>query len=292
MNLSLVFPGIAVLLIAVAAGRVRWSGSPRVAVRVLAGVAGVVAVTSLLVVLTLATGFISRGSAALSMPDWCPRLTSHHRVGTVEGVASLTFLAFMAPRVARVFWHRHSAVKGTQGRHLAVLATEEPIAYAAPGKPGCVVVSRGILHQLDAEGRRVLFAHERAHLNQNHHRYLLLGSLAVAIVPLLGRLVGQLRIATERCADEAAVVAMGGDRRTVAMSIGQAAFATTAFRGSAGAFGGGSVPIRVEALLNEPGASLVRRLLIAAVLFTGAVMVASSVQIHHLYSLVSHVCGH
>jgi Zn-dependent protease with chaperone function len=95
---------------------------------------------------------------------------------------------------------------------LSILDTAEPIAYAAPGDPGCVVVSKGLLDVLAPRERQVVLAHERAHLHHNHHRYLLAAELAVAVVPVLRPLVVQIRFATERSADESAVAALGGDR--------------------------------------------------------------------------------
>ena len=291
MTFSLVLPGVVAVLIAVAAGHVRWSNKPAVAMRLLTAVAALASATAFLVVLAVAVGFAARTSVGLALLERCPRLSLHHSVGTVEGSVALLILAAMTFRSIQVIHRRFSAVKGTRGRHIAVLQTDEPIAYAAPGKPGCVVVSSGLLHQLDTEERRVLFAHERAHLRQNHHRYLLVGALATAIVPMLGRLVDQLRLATERCADEAAVATMGGDREVVAVSIGRAALATASFHGTVGAFGGGSIPTRVEALLFEPAPSIGRRLIVVALLVGVAALAASSIQLHHLWALVAHVCG-
>lgn len=292
MSLSLVMPGVAVVVLAMIAGRVRWSDAPALAMRVLTGVVGLASATVLLVLVAIASGFVARSSVGLAILQRCPRLgLVHHRVGTVEGVIALVALVVIGFRIVRVLRMRRWAVKGTSGQHLKVLRTNEPIAYAAPGKPGCVVVSRGMLQELSPEERRVMFAHERAHLSQNHHRYLLVGVVATAIAPMLSGVVEQLRLATERCADEAAVDVMGGDREVVAVSIGRAALATTAFGGAVGAFGGGSIPLRVQALLEEPRTSLVRRIVGFALIMGVGVAVASTVQFHHLYELVAHVCG-
>jgi len=292
MSLSLVMPGVAVVALAMIAGRVRWSDAPAMAMRVLAAVVALASATVLLVLVATASGFVARSSVGLAVLQRCPRLgLVHHRVGTVEGVLALVALVVIGFRIVRVVRMRRWAVEGTRGQHLKVLRTNEPIAYAAPGKPGCVVVSRGMLQRLSPEERRVMFAHERAHLSQNHGRYLLVGSIATAIAPMLSGVVEQLRMATERCADEAAVEVMGGDREVVAVSIGRAALATAAFGGALGAFGGGSIPLRVQALLEEPRTSLVRRMVAVAMIMGVGVAVASSVQFHHLYELVAHVCG-
>ena len=54
------------------------------------------------------------------------------------------------------------------------------IAFAVPGDPGCVVVSRGLLDRLEPRERKVVFAHERAHLRLGHHRYLHASEVAAA----------------------------------------------------------------------------------------------------------------
>jgi len=291
MSVSLVLPGIVAVLVAVAAGFMRWSLAPRTAMRVLTAVAALASATVLVVVATTAAAFVGRSGIGLAFLERCPRLSAHHQVGILEGLLAIVALGFVASRMHKVVRVRRWAVSGTKGRHLAILETDEPIAYAAPGKPGCVVVSRGLLRSLNSDERRVLFAHERAHLAQNHHRYLLVGALALAVVPVLGRLVGQLQLATERCADEVAVAATGGDREAVAVTIGRAALATAAFGGTVGAFGGGSIPARVEALLGEPDRQIVAGLLIVAVGVAVSAGAASSIQMHHLYGLVAHVCG-
>ena len=291
MSISLVLPGVMAVTVAIAAGFMRWSIAPRTAMRVLTAVAALTGATVFVVVLTTAVGFVGRFSAGLAILERCPRLSAHHQVGMLEGVLSIVAIPVMAWRIQKVVRLRRWASAGTKGRHLAILETDQPIAYAAPGKPGCVVVSRGLLRELDSNERRVLFAHERAHLAQNHHRYLLVGALAHAVVPVLGGLVHQLELATERCADEVAVASVGGDREAVAVTIGRAALATAAFGGTVGAFGGGSIPARVEALLGEPDRSLVTGLFFLAAAVALAAVMASSMQMHHLYSLGAHVCG-
>lgn len=292
MSLSLVMPGVVVVVLAMIAGRARWSDAPAMAMRVLTAVLALASATVLLVLVALASGFVGRSSVGMAVLQRCPRLgLVHHRVGTVEGVLALFALVVIGIRIVRVVRRRRWAVQGTRGQHLKVLRTNEPIAYAAPGKPGCVVVSRGMLQRLSPEERRVMFAHERAHLSQNHDRYLMVGAISTAIAPILSGVGEQLRLATERCADEAAVDVMGGDREAVAVSIGRAALATAAFGGVVGAFGGGSIPLRVQALLEEPGTSLVRRMVGIALMMGLGVAVASTVQFHHLYELVAHVCG-
>jgi len=173
-----------------------------------------------------------------------------------------------------------------------VVDSPELIAYAAPGDPGCVVVSRGLLDALEPRERQVVLAHERAHLYHGHHRYLLAGEIAVAIVPFLGPLVDQIRLATERSADESAAEALGGDRRLVARTIARAAITRTVHDGLVGAFGGASVPARVQALIGPPQNPALTVAAFPVIGATAAVTVlAGSVQVHHFVELIEHVCG-
>jgi len=228
MSVSLVLPGVAVVLLAVIAGRAQWSDAPAMAMRVLTGILALASATVLLVLVAMASGFVARSSIGLAVLERCPRLgLVHHRVGAVEGAIALGALAVIGIRIVRVLRRLRWAVDGTKG----------------------------------------------------------------AIAPVLSGAAEQLRLATERCADEAAVKVMGGDREAVAVSIGRAALATASFGGVVGAFGGGSIPLRVHALLDEPATSLVRRVVIVAVSVGLAVAIGSSVQVHHLYELAAHVCA-
>ena len=265
---------------------------PTATIRVLTIIAAVSALTAFVVVGTVALGFTARSALLFALIEWCPVIPLHHEVGAIEGtIAAITFAVILV-RIGRVYRQRRSAVEGTEGQRFQILDTKKPIAYAAPGNPGCVVVSNGLLSALSPRERQVLFAHERAHLHQNHHRYLFVGALAVAVVPLLKPLVEQLRLATERAADEAAVHAMDGDREVVATSIARAALATFDYAGTVAGFGGGSIPIRVNALMDEPQPTRVAAFgLFVTLGAAGAGIAASSVQVHHFVEFAGHLCG-
>jgi beta-lactamase regulating signal transducer with metallopeptidase domain len=173
-----------------------------------------------------------------------------------------------------------------------VLPTDAPAAFAVPGDPGCVVVSAGMLRALDVDERRVLLAHEQAHLDRGHHRYLWVADMATAAVPLLRPLRSRVRFATERWADEEAVSAVD-DRRLVARTLCRAALAQDAYLGPAMALAEFGVPARVEALLAEsPTRTVLDRIGLmgttAMTVLAGAL--ASSVQLHHLVALATHLC--
>jgi Zn-dependent protease with chaperone function len=90
------------------------------------------------------------------------------------------------------------------GGELAVIDDRDNQAYAVPGWPGRIVVSTGLLRNLDAAERRAVLAHERAHLTHHHHLHHTLVHLAAAANPVLHRLPAAVALSTERWADESA----------------------------------------------------------------------------------------
>lgn len=291
MTLGFLLPGLGLLALSVALGIGRWDPPLKVTVRALTIVAAVAAGTVALVVVATAVGFVLGPARQADIVEWCRIVPLHHKVGPIEGLLAVTASLLMAVRVGLVVHRRRIAVRGTAGRRLSVLKTAEPMAYAAPGRPGCVVVSTGLLSALDPRERQVVFAHERAHLRQRHHRYLLIGAIALAIMPLLKPLVERLRLATERCADEEAAAILGGDRHLVATTIAKAALTKTAYGGVVPAFNGGPVVARVNALIGVPPSMWTTRVgLVAMVGGTLSSVGAGSIQLHHLWVLVDHVC--
>ncbi len=85
---------------------------------------------------------------------------------------------------------------------------------------------------------------------------------------------------------------MGGDRQLVAQTIARAALSGHAYSKTVGAFGGGSVPARIDALVGPPRAGGLRAMAAIGSIATAlAVVASSSVQAHHLVDLVDHVCN-
>jgi len=291
VSIELVLPTVIAVAFGTVAGLVRWPGRPAVVMRLLAGIAAVTAATVLLVVTVGAVGLLARSALVMSLIDWCPVVPLHHDVGYLEGGLALAATVLGLVRMVRVVRRRRRAAGGMHGRRLSVLDTAEPIAYAAPGRPGCVVVSRGMLDALGPRERQVVFAHERAHLCHHHHRYLLVGELAVAVLPVLRPLADQLQLATERGADESAVRVMGGDRLLVARTIARAAITSSSYHGLVGAFGGGSVPARVQALIGPASSPARARVgLLAGGAMAAVALAAGSLQLHHVARLAGHLC--
>jgi Zn-dependent protease with chaperone function len=181
---------------------------------------------------------------------------------------------------------------------VVVLDDPLPDAYALPGVPGRIVVSTGMLDALDPSERRVLLAHERAHLACGHHLFVTLAYLAATTNPVLLPVAAAVRYATERWADEQAARTIG-DRRLVARTVGRAAVLTRRHRhrapsvalsfatGFAGFTSGvlgrlrgpGPVPRRVAALLAAPPQR--RRVLLAVALAVLALAAVSSIEAAH-----------
>lgn len=290
--MAFLLPLAALLTVAVIVGINRWQPPAAVAVRALALVAGVAGFTVFTLVTTTAAAFVLGPARQAQILEWCRIIPLHHQVGPLLGGSALVAFVAVTVRIGLVVRRFRSATQATSGQRVSILPTDEPVAYAAPGRPGCVVVSTGLLAPLDARERQVVFAHERAHLRQGHHRYLLVGLFAAAVVPFLGPLVARLRLATERCADEEAVATLGGDRHLVARAIAKAALATSTYHhGVVPAFNGGQIAARVNALIGTPpGVWATRSGLAIMVAGMLSAIGAGSVQIHHLWVLVDHVC--
>ncbi|WP_329127080.1 M56 family metallopeptidase [Streptomyces sp. NBC_01465] len=162
---------------------------------------------------------------------------------------TLTVVSWRNVRVLLDAWRECRALPAAGD--LAVVDDPVPTAFALPGAPGRVVVSSGMLRALDADERRALLAHERAHLRHRHHLFLLVLQLAAALNPLLRPLTRTGTYVMERWADESAATTVGS-RKLVAHAVARAALAAKRAPTAALAAVGGPVPQRVQALLTPP----------------------------------------
>lgn len=293
MTADLVAPALLALLAATAGGWLRRRVPPRAAVVLLTALA---VLGSAAVFWAMALVVIG---GAIGVPDlmrqfgWCQRvLAASHRAPLGVAVLAGASLAVSTCRAVRFDrrWRRSvRAYRIASGGGIQILATSERIAFAAPGRPGTVVISEGLLDLLDDREAAAVIAHEQGHLTQNHSRYLRIAGIAAAAVPLLEPLTRQLRFATERAADEAAVQAVG-DRWVVARAIARAALATTPT--GAMAIAGDSVSCRVQELVRPTTTGWIAVVAGACgVAAATATMAASTVQLHHLLAFGAHVCG-
>ena len=141
------------------------------------------------------------------------------------------------------------------GSELVIVPETRPLAMSVPGTPGQVVVSQGVVEQLEPAEFRAVCDHESAHLRLRHGRYL---EFAVAVErafrlwPPAVRSTRTLRLALERWADEEAVGDCEERRVALREALLQVAFMDVAgelaaFSGAAGLFE------RIAALDALPG---------------------------------------
>lgn len=291
MTADLVAPAILAVVSACAGGWLRRRVTPDFAVALLTTIAVVGAAAVLWALALVVVGGIIGVPGLLEQLAWCRRvLAASHQAPLPIAAGAAAAILVGAVRALRfdLGWRR--TVRGYEGHGgLDVVDSPHPIAFAAPGRPGTVVISKGLLRLLDDDERAAVIAHERTHLTRHHGRYLRLTGLAAAFVPLLAPLARQLRFATERAADEGAAAAVG-DRGIVARAIARAALATAP--SGVLAVGGDSVAARVAELIEPPRPQwLPVAALLTAVFAASATLFASTWQLHHLVSFAAHVCG-
>jgi hypothetical protein len=195
-----------------------------------------------------------------------PSLNLPEPVKDPVAVAATVMLLWCGVRLARDLHRRLSTVRrlraaGSPDGGLVVADLTTPMAVAVPGDPGHLLVTTAMLRLLDADERRVVFAHEQAHLTHHHHRLVTAAAAAAALNPLLIPVRDAVGYLVERWADEDAA-AVVGDRDLTAQAIARAALATGS-NPAAAALGmhGGAAVNRVLALGEPVPPSHHRRLL-------------------------------
>jgi Zn-dependent protease with chaperone function len=241
---------------------------PATATRLLVGAGAAVAASSAFALACLAWTYLGQLPFIAALGDWSVGLLkAHDPVSPLTAMIALLALGILSVaatataarrcldylRTARTLRHMRGGPGG-----LVIVDDPAPGAYAVPGLPGHrgrVVVSTGILRVLGAEERRVLLAHERAHLHDRHHLYRAVATVVAALNPLLAALPKTVEYTTERWADEIAAGEVG-DRRLAARAVATAALATVRHPHRAGGamlgFDHGDVPSRVTCLLADP----------------------------------------
>jgi len=240
---------------------------PATAVRVL---------TAAMLITALATGMVLGAAAILvvgqappvaAAGDWSAATLARGNpvplaAGCLAALAVTVLAAAACRRAVRAGRELASAARacrtlGPSVEGLVVVDDDVPDAYALPGIPGRVVVSTAMLRALPAAERRVLLAHEAAHLRHRHHLYVQLAELAAAADPLLRPAARAVRAGVERWADEVAA-AQVGDRRLAARALARAGLARAAACRPASAPAPalaaveGDLVVRTQALLAPP----------------------------------------
>ncbi|TFV88477.1 M48 family metalloprotease [Blastococcus sp. CT_GayMR16] len=134
-----------------------------------------------------------------------------------------------------------------------------PVAFCIPGARPLLVLSSGMVAELDEAQLAAVVAHERAHLREHHHLLLLpfvAWEAALPVLPAAARAHAAVRELVEMRADDVALTSLSGPvpRRTLARAIVAAA-------GGAGGAGvpdgalavtGSATGVRVVRLLEPP----------------------------------------
>jgi hypothetical protein len=152
------------------------------------------------------------------------------------------------------------------------------------------VLGDELVRSLTREERAAVLAHEQAHLDLHHHRYVRATEVCAAALPFLTPIARKVRFNTERWADEAAASAVGS-RRLVARTIARVALlGEPDRRASLGlAFAGPGALARVDALLLPPADDVGAPVAMASGVFA-VTLVGSSVELHHLLAYLVHTC--
>ena len=285
MRVAMALPLVASVLLWLAGARLGRRLPPATAVRLL---------TAAMLATALATGFTLAVAGFLLVAQLpVVALLGHWSTTVVEsaeplpdalsGAAGLTVALLLVASVRRAVHAGRDLVRaalvcrrlGPAVAGLVIVEDDVPDAYALPGLGGRVVVSTAMLRALPADERRVLLAHEAAHLTHRHHVYVQLGELAAAANPLLRPAAAAVRHAVERWADEVAAEEVG-DRPLTARALARAGLARAAARRQSPAValaGADSAVVdRVHALL---AAAPRRRPLLAGAL-TALILVATA----------------
>ena len=274
MKLVVYLPLVLPLLAAVSARRLAEWLPPRTATWLLTGSAVALAAASGAVLGFLALAATLRIPLVAAVGDLSLHAVSRHDPSSLPlGLVAGALLAVAAAAAGRAAWRRTTALVAAhrQARWLpgagqvVVVSDDAADAYTAPGRPGRIVITTGMMHALTAAERQVLLAHERAHASGHHYLFTASARLASAANPLLRPLAAAVGYSVERWADEQAAAA-AGDRTLAARAIATAALAAQAAPSGravpAGALGAvadvrgmrgtGAVPRRVAALLQPP----------------------------------------
>ncbi len=290
--ITLLLPSLLAVAAASSSGRIQRRLRPDLAVPILAVMAALSALATVGALLLLAIGATGRWWSVVGLAGWCTALPGSEHVSPGLGAFAAAVLAVISVRLVLRVRRTRVASDLLAGPEREVLDAHMAIAFAVPGRPGRVVVTRGLLDRLAPDERDVVWEHESAHLEQRHGLYIRVAEIS-ASVPLLLPLAAQVRYAAERAADEAAAEAVGS-RRTVARAVARAALLTAGawLPATALTVGGSDVDARIGALLGDSPRSgplaTVRLALISGVL--AITLAASTVQIHHLVEFAGHIC--
>ncbi len=290
MNIALVVPLLTALVIALVTTALHRRVRPQLSAALLTGAILGVAAAVVPTMVVLAVGFLVHLPYLGGGFEWCRTVLGFHAsVNPWLGAASTGLLAVGMVRVGRSVrtWHQHRCADAGAP---ALVDSDEWFAYSLPGPGQRVAVSAGLVKALNGDELEVVLAHERGHAFHRHDRHLLAAELAAGLVPPLEWLRRRLRFSLERWADEVAVDAVGGDREKVAFTLARVALGPSEMPEAFAAFNGLGVPARVEALLRPRPLSNEGFWSSTIGLGVAVVLLAATVQAHHVVGLLAILC--
>lgn len=263
--------------------------SPVWAARVLVAVISSSALSSLAALLLIVLASLSTIPILDHALGWCADVYGH-AAPAWAGIAAATALVIGIVRLGR--WHHRwqRAVRPWRDSGpIHIVSDGPPVALAVPGRPGTIVIGSALFSALDAQEQAVVYAHERAHLQLHHDRFVRVGDISAALVPALIPVARRLRFTTERWADEVAAHHTG-DRRLVARVVAKAALMSTGQPTLVPAIAATGPTARVEALMADGVPRVSPGAVIMSIVAIAVALGGSSVQMHHLAAFISHVC--
>lgn len=214
------------------------------------------------------------GHWSTGRPPESPVRGDHWVAQTLAAVLALELLGVLVLSLVRTARtrRRHRALLevlvqpggGAAGEDTRLLEHPAPVAFCIPGARPLVVLSSGMVAELEGGQLAAVVAHERAHLAEHHHLLLLpflAWRAALPVLPAAGRAYDAVRALVEMRADDVALRSLPGPdaRRTLAAAI-------VAVAGAAG----GEVPAGALSVAGGAVAVRVRRLLAPARPLSGA----------------------
>jgi Zn-dependent protease with chaperone function len=284
------------LLACLLSGRIGRLLQPRRAVPLLTGLALTIALCTGIALSALAVLTFAQFGPISRIGHWSGPVL-RHRSDFPDGLGLAAFVVVVACFGAALLRAAAStrtlicASRTARGMHpvhgdLVLVDDDEPTAYAVAGWHGRIVVSTAMLAALPADERRVLLAHEAAHVQHRHHVYVHLAALAAAANPLLRSTQAAIKLGVERWADEVAAGEVG-DRQTAARGLARAALIQTRRARPFGQLAAAETAVaeRVRALLKPAPTS--RRLTSAVVLAgVAACWIAAAVATWRTHELI------
>lgn len=261
---------------------------PRVSAAVLAASVVWISAVAVVGIWLVAFRYLAHISWLAAQFQWCSVIVGAH--STVSSWVGVPAVAAMITGVVRAvrFWRVQRELRSSRLRGTSIVTSDDVFAFVVPGPNAATIVSSGLLRHLGSEEQAVVFAHERAHADHRHDRYLTIGRAAEAVLPIIRPLTRRLEFSLERWADDAAVSAVNGDRLLVARTIAKVALLPhRALRPVLGFTGLGEAA-RAEFLLDPPRRS--RALTGLAILSSAVGLTFALYQLHHFEALFNTLC--